>query len=254
MLDKTIAENEVSFYEALYKVQKEITSVKKEVENPFFHSKYADLPAVWEMIGPILKDNWFTLRATCVLPHALRYTLRHKDGFQDSWDYPLPDDTSNPQKTAAALTYARRVSLGMYFQIITESDDDGNKASGLDNARSAPKPSAAAIAVFKPKVAEPAPKTAEDSEPDPVIKGDPDLGSVRAVIKSAAKPKDFDGVTSWGFVADDVWYNTANPDHADILNKSKGNKMPVIIEFKRKGKYKYVQNVRWVPTDVEFAK
>ncbi len=245
--------SEETFYTSLYAVQKQITSVKKEVDNPYFHSKYADLPAVWEMIGPILKENWFTLRATVVDfggHYSLRYTLRHKDGHQDSWDYPLPEDTTNPQKTAAALTYARRVSLGMYFQIITEADDDGNKAAGLD--KPAAKPSA--IAVFKPK-GEPVPPTAEDSEPDPVVKGDPDLGSVRAVIKACSKPKDFgDGNTSQGFVADDIWYNAYTPEHQKILLKAKGNKMPVIIEYKKKGKYKNVTNVRWVPTDVEFAK
>lgn len=38
-------------------------------------------------------------------------------------------DTSNPQKVGSAITYAKRYNLGQLFNIITDEDDDGNKAS-----------------------------------------------------------------------------------------------------------------------------
>ena len=55
------SESLMEFTKALSKFQGEITSVKKTSVTPFFHSKYADLDAVWEVCRKPLSSNGFAL-------------------------------------------------------------------------------------------------------------------------------------------------------------------------------------------------
>jgi len=44
-------------YTALFAVQTSVDVVRKTADNPFFKSKYADLPAVWDVVKDSLKEN-----------------------------------------------------------------------------------------------------------------------------------------------------------------------------------------------------
>jgi hypothetical protein len=53
---------------AFLKAQKEMSSAKKDSNNPFFKSKYADLNSVMEAVMPALHNNGISvLQKTCVI-------------------------------------------------------------------------------------------------------------------------------------------------------------------------------------------
>ena len=113
--------------------QADMPSVPKDGNNPHFKSKYATLGAITEATRPHLAK------------HGLGYTqfMSNKDGYQlivtrimhtsGQWmeddGYILNPTKNDPQGMGSAVTYARRYTLGASLGIITEDDDDGNKAS-----------------------------------------------------------------------------------------------------------------------------
>jgi hypothetical protein len=120
-------------YPAFIAFQAEVPSVLKDGNNPHFKSKYATLPAITESVRPYLAK------------HGLGFTqsLAYRDGVQliftrvmhtsGQWmedeGYILNPTKNDPQGMASAVTYARRNTLGATCGIVTEEDDDGNKAS-----------------------------------------------------------------------------------------------------------------------------
>jgi hypothetical protein len=113
--------------------QADMPSVPKDGNNPHFKSKYATLGAITEATRPHLAK------------HGLGHTqfMSNKDGYQlivtrimhtsGQWmeddGYILNPTKNDPQGMGSAVTYARRYTLGASLGIITEDDDDGNKAS-----------------------------------------------------------------------------------------------------------------------------
>jgi hypothetical protein len=134
--------------------QAELPAVPKDSENPHFRNKYASLGAITEAMRPHLKN------------HGLGYMqyMAHRDGFQfmitrfvhtsGQWieddGYLLNPTKNDPQGMGSAVTYGRRYTISAFAGIISEDDDDGNKAS--EPVKQAPKP------------VKPEPKTLE--EPD----------------------------------------------------------------------------------------
>ena len=118
---------------ALNAAQLIAVSAKKTSENPFFHSKYADLSTVWEALAPFREagivftqcpedspDGYIVLDTQ--LTHAasgqwIRSRLKIRVGKDD------------PQGAGSALTYARRYALGCMSGLVTEEDDDASAAS-----------------------------------------------------------------------------------------------------------------------------
>lgn len=152
---------------ALAKFQGEVKTAKKESDNPFFKSKYADLATIIETVREPLANNGLSFaqfptgenQLTTILMHTSgewmedvvsmspmkEYRKKEKiiDGkvvmMKDKWGKDIPvmeADTSlemfiTPQAQGSAITYMRRYALGAILGIATEIDDDGNKASGV---------------------------------------------------------------------------------------------------------------------------
>lgn len=118
---------------AMVKVQKIITNAKKDRENPFFKSQYADLNAVWEACRKPLTDNGLSVIQTSEPTDgsmiALRTTLLHESGEYLSGVLCLKPTKADPQQLGSAMTYARRYALSAIVGICSEDDDDGNAAS-----------------------------------------------------------------------------------------------------------------------------
>jgi len=116
--------------EALSKAQSEMTSVKKDKENPFFKSKYANLASVYQAIKDPLFDNELTLSQPIEIENnrnILRTLLIHSSGQYLESKMILPD-LQDPQKIGSAITYYRRYSIMALIGVPAE-DDDGNSAS-----------------------------------------------------------------------------------------------------------------------------
>lgn len=137
-------------YAALVAFQADLKPVDKSAANPFFKSKYAPLPAVMEVIQPLLAEHGL---AVCQMvtrlegQSALRTILVHKSGQSIQDTMPLLLTKADPQSQGSAITYARRYAIMAALGVVADEDDDGNAASGKVKAapratakKDAPKP------------------------------------------------------------------------------------------------------------------
>jgi hypothetical protein len=117
---------------ALLEAQKAITFAAKDTANPFFKSKYADLPTVIDAVKPALNDAGiaFIQSASPSEAGTLALTTRliHVSGewIEDIAITPLVKQ--DPQSYGSAITYLRRYSLAAMTGLY-QDDDDGNAAS-----------------------------------------------------------------------------------------------------------------------------
>ncbi len=119
----------------LLKAQLEIGAIKKESNNPFFHSKYFDINAILAEVKPILNKHGLVVLqplniiegknglTTLVVDADTAEVISQSNCF-------LPEGL-DPQKTGSAITYFRRYALQSLLALEAE-DDDGNGASGND--------------------------------------------------------------------------------------------------------------------------
>lgn len=126
------SESIIKIVPALLASQKQIGAAKKGSENPFFHSKYADLGSVMEACKDILNENGITILQPIDSDEHGVYvetTLLHESGEWISASMRIsPKSDTNPQDQGSAISYARRYSLqSMVF--IPAEDDDAEKAT-----------------------------------------------------------------------------------------------------------------------------
>lgn len=117
---------------ALSKAQAKMGHAKKETENPFFKSKYADLASVIEVAREPLGLN-----SLCYVQYVqkdeksgigLVTKLMHSSGQWIDSFLPLVLTKNDMQGLGSAISYARRYGLSSMLGIAQE-DDDGNHAS-----------------------------------------------------------------------------------------------------------------------------
>lgn len=118
---------------ALAKAQKAIKGAKKDSDNPFFKSKYADLAAVSDACREQLADNGIAVVQTPSATDDGRVSVTtmfvHTSGqwIQDTLTVKPKDD--GPQAMGSVITYLRRYSLAAFAGVAPE-DDDGEAAEG----------------------------------------------------------------------------------------------------------------------------
>lgn len=137
---------------AFLKAQKEMSSAKKDSNNPFFKSKYADLNSVMEAVMPALHNNGIgVLQKTCVIDgkNYLKTILLHESGESLESDTEILFAKQNDaQAQGSGITYARRYGLQSICCIGSE-DDDGNKANEQPKPKQEPKLPTLEEAVFE---------------------------------------------------------------------------------------------------------
>lgn len=127
---------------ALVKVQSKLKGAIKDSENPFFHSKYADLASVWDACRSALTENGFsvsqgtggdgnTVTVTTLLLHSSGEWIKDTLGL-------IPKDKT-PQGIGSCITYGRRYSLAAMVGVNSE-DDDGAAASGTVKSKAQERP------------------------------------------------------------------------------------------------------------------
>lgn len=143
--------------QALVRAQRAVGTIVKNKVNDRFGNTYADLQKVQTTADPVLHENGLTYFWNLNVPvesgkSALMTTFWLTDGTEEQYIiwYPLPDNV-DPQKFAAAITYAKRKSLTLALNII-EEDDDGETAVGRATTETKPewKQEAAKYVVGKP--------------------------------------------------------------------------------------------------------
>ena len=118
-----------NIYKALSEFQAKCPLIKKDADNPFFHSKYAPLDSILPIITPLLKEVGLVITQ---IPNdgKLKTIIAHIESgeiLEGSAD--LINDKNTAQGLGSAITYMRRYALVSMLGLNTEEDDDGNKAS-----------------------------------------------------------------------------------------------------------------------------
>lgn len=127
---------------ALNKAQANLQVAKKGSENPYFHSKYADLLSVWEACREALVCNGLSVSQIAEMAPdgkaVLETILMHTSGEWIKGKLPLLPVKPDPQAQGSAITYARRYSLSAIVGLCTEEDDDAEKAMSREKPEGKP--------------------------------------------------------------------------------------------------------------------
>lgn len=118
-----------------------MTGARKDKNNPFFKSQYADLESVINAVKEPFADNGLAFSQVMDVVEGNRMTLTtvlmHVSGETVTSTMLLPDIT-DCQKLGGAITYFRRYAL-LAIAGIPSVDDDANEATAHQR-KSAPKP------------------------------------------------------------------------------------------------------------------
>ena len=117
---------------AMNRAQLKMQPARKDKENPFFKSHYADLPAVWDALQPFREEGLVFTQSPSDSPDGyivLDTQITHTSGQWMRSRLKMRLTKDDPQGAGSALTYARRYALGCMSGLVTEEDDDGNAAS-----------------------------------------------------------------------------------------------------------------------------
>lgn len=120
---------------AMALAQQALKGAKKDSENPFFKSKYADLESVWEACKWAMAENGLSvLQGHGLEPQPHVWTmLLHTSGQWVMGECQMVLSKNDPQGVVAATTYYRRCGLSAIMGIVPE-DDDGETAMGRQQA------------------------------------------------------------------------------------------------------------------------
>ncbi|MBB5167168.1 ERF family protein [Mycobacterium sp. AZCC_0083] len=189
---------------ALVAAQAEFGAVAKDTANPFFKSKYADLPAVKAEAQPVLAKHGLAViqEPGYVLiegkPHdTLATTVLHESGQSRTSKMILRPVKNDPQAQGSAITYAKRYAFMAILGLVADEDDDGNAASGRGGKPAAQRPSRA------------------KSSPAPGESlGDPAVAELINRVKAAAKASGNNPKAVQAFFAEEY------PDGGAIVNST----------------------------------
>lgn len=117
---------------ALIKFHAEVGKIVKASNNPFFKSKYASLPDILDSIREPLAHSELVIIQTPTQNNGLSTRILHSSGewFEDT--YYMQPVKNDPQSLGSSITYQRRYALGAILSLNIDDDDDGNKATGLN--------------------------------------------------------------------------------------------------------------------------
>lgn len=116
---------------ALSAAQSEFENPSKNATNPHFHSKYADLAELVNVVRPVLSRHGLSITQWPGFVDGLctvETVLMHQSGEWLSGVSSTPVTKQDPQGIGSATTYLRRYSMAAICGLAQE-DDDGNTAS-----------------------------------------------------------------------------------------------------------------------------
>jgi hypothetical protein len=112
---------------ALCAFQGEVETIAKTATNPFFKSKYADLPDILAAIRQPLVNNGLSFVQFPKGKYGLETMLMHVSGEWLSESYEMVPSKNDPQGAGAVITYQRRYALGAILGLNIDIDTDGEE-------------------------------------------------------------------------------------------------------------------------------
>ncbi len=134
---------EKTLIQAIAEFQKSAPIILKSATNPFFKSKYADLPAVWHTIKDLMANNGLAVVNLNTIIDGVEYLetrVYHTSGEYLSSTSRLAPVKNDPQSVGSAITYMRRYALMSLLGLVADDDDDANAASGKQVKQKESKP------------------------------------------------------------------------------------------------------------------
>ena len=128
----TRSESIAELAKALSKAQGQMSHAKKDQNNPFFKSKYADLASVVEAAkGPLAANglSYVQMPRTEGLTLCVETLLMHDSGEWISSELSMVPVKGDPQGVGSCITYARRYSLQAMLGIPAEDDAATRRAA-----------------------------------------------------------------------------------------------------------------------------
>lgn len=119
-----------SLSKALFIFHGEMGKIAKTSSNPFFKSKYADLPTILDAISEPLQKAGLVIISIPDGEGLTSILLHSESGEYISATAIMKPIKNDPQSIGSAITYQRRYSIGSILNLNIDEDDDGNKASG----------------------------------------------------------------------------------------------------------------------------
>jgi len=187
---------------AVVKVQAALKPAVIDSDNPYYHSRFASINAVWDACRELLTDNGLSVVQTtdeAALPGyvVIVTTMLHTSGQWIKGRMSLPTQRvdkqgdlkpPDPQSCGSAITYGRRYGLAAIVGICADEDDDGEGQMGRGKKAPATK--------AKGKASKPKPEPERSSEgllcPDcagPMWDNRPDRAKDKAAIKDGTRTK-----------------------------------------------------------------
>lgn len=128
--------------EKLLEIQKLLVKVKKWWVNPHFKSKYITLDWLLDILIPLCNERDILIRHATENQEVVTTVayIKSKESSKSEYlhsRFPVWD-ISNPQKIGSAITYAKRYNLWQLFNIVTDEDDDWEKASEKTKTKETP--------------------------------------------------------------------------------------------------------------------
>lgn len=121
-------------WQAIFKIQSELTPIEKTRDNTYTGSKYADLGDVWKVIHPLLLKYELLVtqapgREMITKDVVIQTLIRHIPTGQWVQFFLTMPGGATSQSVGSAITYGCRYALVNFFRAIAVGDDDDGNAS-----------------------------------------------------------------------------------------------------------------------------
>lgn len=117
---------------ALSKAQAIMRPASKDSENPHFKSKYSDMASIMEAVREPLASNGLTVwqdASTNELGVSILTRVVHISGeWVEFGPFTVPVGRKDAHGIGSATSYAKRYALSAALGVVSDEDDDGNKA------------------------------------------------------------------------------------------------------------------------------
>jgi hypothetical protein len=123
------SEQIINLSKALLQFHKEIGKIAKTSTNPFFKTKYADLPSILSAINEPLSNSGLIIVSIPDADGLTTLLIHSESGEYISATAIMKPVKNDPQAIGSAITYQRRYSIGSILNLNIDEDDDGNKAT-----------------------------------------------------------------------------------------------------------------------------
>lgn len=127
--------------DAMAKMQSTLDTAKKDSDNPYFKSKYADLAQCLLTAKKPMADNGLSISQHCTFDGVFVQcvsVLGHTSGQMMVSTLNIPVSKKDAQGIGSSITYARRYALSAIVGI-AQKDDDGNGSVGITDEEIAEK-------------------------------------------------------------------------------------------------------------------